>query len=623
MRIIVIPVFILFAFAVIWAQQGLPFHNAWDMDLITVMDLYQMADGILPQHINHTGMGLYLIQRWALPLGNLSAHTLSEVLNSPLPLLPIAEATVWVRSLNVIPAVFILLGCTWGLVGLFNKSQSKIAAISISLVIATWAGLWGMQLFVVRSELYALGFYSLAFALIMQKRVHRYFPLIMSVSILAGIGFLTKFQGFFLHAAILFLLWESIPEEHLPKLPSRSFAWTILALFLGISFISLLSYIPNYFAVFSPKKGPNLFFIVALVGLCLPLIAIKLSKLTNSILVLKSIRNISSIKPNAQVMNNIGLPYWVVIGLLSAFFFHLFMFMSPSNTLEYFFFDWRMIFLKLSSHNTPQKEFLTQFWWNLKFHLLPVSFLGASYFFFWKNLNPRSKIFSGLHAVLVVISLVLVSRGRVQDTLWNDVLIIWGFRYFIPNLNSIPKWVIPLSSVALIGWNLTHLHTHSADGIDYAPQPLARFWQEPYESPNNQYTEIMSRVKADPFSYEQTNLLANNYLTLRESLKELWGSPTVDLKHVSLASPEFKDYLFINPPRNESIIRPKNFILWLGSIDVENFTDCPLTPEVVTRDDVRWRQIQIGTKKCKIMSKKVQVALNFRHLLNQTGSLKE
>ena len=622
MRITVIPVFILFAIAVVWAQQGLPFHNAWDMDLITVMDLYQMADGILPQHINHTGMGLYLIQRLAWPLGNLSAFTLTEVLNSPIPLLPIAEATVWVRSLNVIPATLMILGCTWGLVGLLNKSQPKLAALSIALVIATWTGLWGMQIYFVRSELYSLGFYSIAFALIMQKRIHRFFPLIMSVSIIAGIGFLTKFQGFFLHAAILFLLWESIPEEHLPKLPSRTFAWTALALFLGISFISMLSYIPNYFAVFSPKKGPNLFFIVTLIGLILPLIAVKLSKLVNAITHFKTIRFVSRVTPHPQVISNIALSYWIVIGLLCAFFFHLFMFMSPGNTLEYFFFDWRMIFLKLSSHNTPQKEFLTQFWWNLKFHLLPLIFWIAGLIYCWKNLSQKTRIFSSLHAVLVIVSLALVSRGRVQDTLWNDVLIIWGFRYLLPSLNSIPKWVIPLSSVALIGWNMSHLHTHSADGVDYAPMPLARFWQEPYESPTNQYTQIMSELKKDPFSYAQTNLLANHFFILRETLKEMWTTST-DLKNIALANPDFKDYLLIIPPKDESIIKPKNYILWLGAVDVENFTDCPLTPEVAIRGEVRWRQIQLGTKKCRIMSKKVQVALNFRNILNQTGNLKD
>ena len=124
----------------------------------------------------------------------------------------------------------------------------------------------------------------------------------------------------------------------------------------------------------------------------------------------------------------------------------------------------------------------------------------------------------------------------------------------------------------------------------------------------------MAELRQDNFKTSQANELAEMHPILKQTLHRLWHDHQPDLRHISLASPEFKNYLLITPRRTESVITPRRLKIWLGSNDLENYTDCPLTDSVVVRGEVRWREIWPGTKKCRILSKKVRVALNFREL---------
>ena len=392
--------------------------------------------------------------------------------------------------------------------------------------------------------------------------------------------------------------------------------------FLGISILSFLSYIPSYFAQFATKKQPNFFFLICFAVLLLPFIATPLSRLINSLINFKSIRQYRYIVPIEIFLANAGLVYWAVIGLLAAFIFHFAMLMPAGDALEYLLFDWRMIFLKVSIHNTPTAGVLHQFRWNFLFHLLHLSFWFIAVVYNWKRLPSRKKSFIAAYTLIILASLFLVSRGRVQDSLWNDVLIIWGFRLVLPMLTHFSRWVLPAAGLLLVGWNCTHFKVNSADGVNYAPQPLARFWQEPYESPVNRYSEIMQELKQNPETYERTNQLAVIHPSLKAMLNKMWSKPRPDLRHLNLTSTEFRQYIWVKPIKQESTIRPGDLVIWLGAEDLENYTDCPLNPTVVTREKVRWRQIHEGTKKCRVLSENVKVAINIAHLINQAGKIK-
>lgn len=616
-RLWVLPVFLIFCMAIVNVQGTLPYHNVWDMDFITTMDLLQMADGLLPQHINHPGAGLYLLQRWAWPFGRLSASSIGHVVASPIPLLPIAEATVWVRSLTLVPALLTLAGCTWGLVSRLPR-EKHLFSIALCMVIATFAGFWGFQVEQVRSEMYAIGFYSVAFACLPLLSRPPKFRALMLVFFFAGVGFLTKFQGFFLHAALLLLACDALGKEQLPRLPQRRLvAGILLAVFMICSVISVFSYMPTYFAQFASKKTPNLFFFVSFFSLLLPFVGVALTRVLNASMVLRRPWLYRFTKPGPDLLGYFALPYWAVVGLLAAFVIHFAMGLSLGNSIEYFFFDWRMIFFKVSEHNSLRSSFLTQLSWNLQFHLPLLLVWIAGAVFTWRSLSLPARVTVALYAGLIFASLALASRGRVQDSLWNDVLIVWGLRFFVPSFARVSDWLLWPIAGLLLAWNLTHRYTPSADGVNYHPMAQERFWQEPYESPVNTYTQHMSELRKDPFYFEQANRLALLHAELREITRELWAKPRPNLRHFSMAPPQFRDYVLMTPRQQESTIRPGDMIIWLGAEDLENYTDCPLNPQVVTLEKVRWRQVTEGTKKCRILSTAVRLAFNFARIIDK------
>lgn len=605
MKWVLLPLLSVFAYCAWRTQASLPFYNAWDMDFITVMDLFQMGDGILPQHVNHPGLGLYLIQRWLWPLGQLSATNLTQLLAAPVPLLSAAEATEWARGLTFLPATLVVGGCVWGLSSAMPKKPGMAGTLALFAIVVSLAGLWGFQLHQIRSELYAMGFYCLAFALIGQR------PLV--VLVVAGLAFLTKIQGLFLHFALVLQLWESLPPSKLPRLPERRLGPALaLGFFLVVCVWSWCTYMPSYFALFAPKKKPNIFFWLTFLTLLLPFIASPLGRIWTATVRVRKPSYFRFARPDQDFLSALGLPYLAVIGLLLSFGFHFLAFPSPLTSFEYLLFDWRMIFLKVSHHNTVQSGFWEMFRWNLSYHALVFVAWGVACALTWPRLEARKQRFVIAHTLLVLAAFFIVSRGRVQDSLWNDVLILWGFRYLLPAFELWRPSVLPISALALIGWNVLHLQTLPYDGIEASPPEIEAFWDEPYESPVNQYAQVMAKLKSDPWVHAQTNRLAQIHRELRQAERELWESPAPDLRHLSLASREFDDYVVVVPRKTESTIRPRWRPVWLGAPDVENLVDCPLTPQVVQRGDVRWRQVRPGTKKCKLLSKRVSLAFNFK-----------
>src|SRR5215213_10476659 len=81
----------------VWVSERYPFYFIWDMDHSAALDLLLINNGLLPDHINHTGLGMYLLTRltslvsWSI--GTLSTLRFDNVAAALNPLLPIAEFT--------------------------------------------------------------------------------------------------------------------------------------------------------------------------------------------------------------------------------------------------------------------------------------------------------------------------------------------------------------------------------------------------------------------------------------------------------------------------------------------------------------------------------------------------
>src|SRR6516162_6405961 len=78
-----------------------PFYFIFDMDHTTMLDMLLINSGRLPDHLNHTALGMYVFMRLtssvASALGVLTTFRLEDVGAALNPLLPVAELTTFLR----------------------------------------------------------------------------------------------------------------------------------------------------------------------------------------------------------------------------------------------------------------------------------------------------------------------------------------------------------------------------------------------------------------------------------------------------------------------------------------------------------------------------------------------
>ncbi len=449
-KIASLALFVAFAALGLWVQGRLPFWSSWDMDLITAVDLFRMESGLLPQHINHTGFGMYLPLRTVWDWLPLEAHNLTDWLAQPVPLFPLAETITWLRALSLL-AMSVLVMAVW----------SALPRLSVALLLVTLPSLWLFPMLHVRTELWAVMWYGLAFAVLPWARSPR--GIVLSF-FLAGLGFLTKYQGLFLHAGLVLIVFHQAPAVAWPRLPGKRTGAIVLVTFLFLGLCAALSYVPNHFATFSRATAPNFFFFAGLILLTLPFWRAPWARLG-------------------------GPLWWAVAALMAVFPLHFLMGLAPGAAWEYLVFDWRMLFLRLSKGAIAAARTENIFLWSLQHHaglLLVWALLAGRH---WRRGGKRERIFVAAYALLILLSLKLATRGHIQDALWNDFLLLFGLLPFLPGLPRRWDWaLVPLVAIQL--YQIRHI----AEEPHIAEDQLDRYWLEPYESPDVGYTEAMARL---------------------------------------------------------------------------------------------------------------------------------
>lgn len=171
-RLEVAVVVTLLALAYLSVSQAFPFYFSWDMDWVTTLDALVIQSGGLPDHVNHTGFGMYFVLAWsqrlASALGWVSFLTLEDVAGAGNPLLGIAELSDYFRRHSPVVLVGLVLAQVVGLVGIARLSRAEPTALARSfpvlvlLLVGVQEGAFYHAAFI-RSELYSLLFWCLAF----------------------------------------------------------------------------------------------------------------------------------------------------------------------------------------------------------------------------------------------------------------------------------------------------------------------------------------------------------------------------------------------------------------------------------------------------------------------------
>jgi hypothetical protein len=444
-ELILLCLFVAFGF---WLQKRIPFYSAWDMELITIIDLFRMSADLLPQHINHTAFGMYLPMRALWNILPLPTSEMGQWLSHEIPLLMLREPVLWMRNSSILAALALIIA---------TYKPQRI--LSLLLVLITLPSLWLIPLQTIRTELYAIMWYAIAFAFLTKTSKRRNSYLFF---FFAGLGFVTKYQGVFLHLGLCLLyLFHFSPAQYHP-MPDKSKARWVLGLFLFLSFCSLLAYIPSTFAVFSRSNFPNIFFFAALFILLLPFF-------------------------KSPYFRLFGFLWWTGLGIIATFSLHFVLGLSLETSWEYLLFDWKMIFFRHSNPNIALPRVESIFGWSL-FHQGPLLLIWV---ICWlkdlKKITHFHKILSTAYFFLILSSFRLVTRGGLQDAIWNDFLILFGFSFFQFKKES--YYSIAFVALTILNlWTLKNLPFQT----QYAGQyDIDRYWQEPYESPEILYTEKM------------------------------------------------------------------------------------------------------------------------------------
>lgn len=465
MKVLALILFAAFAVLGVYIQARIPFYGSWDMDFITVNDLYRMTEDFIPLHINHTAFGMYLPMRIFWQWFPLEAATLTEWMASPIPMFPLADAIIWLRYTCIFAGAVTIIA-TW----------SALPSLGLCLFLVSLPCLWLYPLQTIRTELWAVMWYALAFAVIPHIRQTKTLLLCFA---LAGMGFVTKYQGVFIHVGILLLVLNQLAPEAWPRLPNRRTTYIVLGIFLTLSVSCMVSYIPRSFAVFSRATAPNLFFIAALIVLCLPLLRTPWVRAT-------------------------GPVWWAGLGIIIVFPLHFFLGLSFETSFEYLLFDWRMIFLRHVDPAIATARTENIFLWSLKHHALILILWFAMAIRAWTQSSDWKRYLIMVYGILIVASLRLAVRGDLQDALWNDFLILFGFLLF--PLHAPRRWTWALGIFAVMQmYQLRDLPFRTRYVGQY---DLERFWREPYESLEVRYTERMAPLLPRK---EEINALAQRY----------------------------------------------------------------------------------------------------------------
>lgn len=160
------------------ASQAFPFYYAWDMDWTTTLDALVIQSGDLPDHVNHTAFGMYLLLAWshrlASALGHVSFLDLSDVAAAGNPLVGVAELADFFRAHTPVVLVTIVLAQLAGLAGVARLAtggergaRAVVASRPFLLLVLLLLGVQESAFYhapLIRSELYSLLFWCLSFA---------------------------------------------------------------------------------------------------------------------------------------------------------------------------------------------------------------------------------------------------------------------------------------------------------------------------------------------------------------------------------------------------------------------------------------------------------------------------
>lgn len=417
----------------VWSSY--PFYFMWDMDLVTVTDSVLINSALLPDHINHTGFGMYLLffitERVVGLFYDLSVMNLTDISTSLNPVAGMAELTDLLR----LHSPFIALGTVlllWAAVcRYFNVSRW------LSLLVLVALGTHEALLYnsaMIRTELYSVFYWSGAIGLIVlaAKSRHRLGSglLTLATGLCLGLCFLTKVQSllYVAFAALLLLTLRSLShdKEQITLAPTtgRLSRWAFglpllnLAFFLCVGIAAFRTEVPQGIGTYESGYGVTPILVLA----------------TGALVILAALQVTMTLRGNisSPVFAYSTLFNLMITGVLLAFFCHLLLYADIYQSFKYMLWDFKMVFFRQSGqmHMRTVGHYWRTFMAFMRYNRTPyIILIGLTIFFpvagrlRMLKLSRSSQVLLGLLTLLCLMNSTLLSRAWPRDTIWQGMLL--------------------------------------------------------------------------------------------------------------------------------------------------------------------------------------------------------
>lgn len=495
-------------------QSEFPFYSTWDMDEITVLDVFLMLSGKIPSHNHHPGYGLYVlvwfIQKVGIAFGGYAVHTYGAMANSLNPMAVVAAMTDALRQYSPLLAITIVFSLFTFLTRIFGQERPLAILWLIPLVL--YAALWH-QTVMIRTEAYALFYWSLAVATIpwilkCNEGWHRSL-VIATVGFFSALSFLTKVQMliYVLSIPLLAIFIYSICYQNKRSESGLGvIRWCRFSILTGAFFIATIFIFVKASLVVIPPGYMN--WVLDLQFNILGVVYLVIVGVPPLYSILRLI--IGRSLPTDKLIHVLG---WAMIGFQSAFFIHIFMVDQLISGFQYLLYNVNMVFFR-QHNNYSSQLYRTDCWLNYLrtlghwVHHEPYFFImwfASSLLLVIRFIKDR-KIFVyhafGLTCMALLAIAISTRMGIFRDTLllktlplvlslsylaliWRCSIQLWQYRTL--TIILVVGWIVVQSVGFIDGLNSTR-YNYNKLGFD------RNKWKNSIFLPQSEYDRITEKV---------------------------------------------------------------------------------------------------------------------------------
>lgn len=424
------PVLVLLAVAYFSVSQAYPYYFLWDMDLVVGLDCLLIGGGLLPDHIHHTGFGMYMLLSWlqqaAHAWGLVSVLDLGQMAQALNPLACLAELIDFLRRFSPLVCLSLVL-LLWASLRVMFRPGLVLGLLALGVL-----GLEQSQIYqaaLARTELYSLLFWagSVLLLVLAGRAADKTRPAWLALAgLLMGLTLLTKVQSaFYLAAAPLFFLLAGLLQNggwhKLLPAPSRRAAWLALALaWFNLALFSLLLWRALPIPI---PEGMGAFMFRFEVGLT-----------KRALLVLALLAGLAIYQLIGLLINKTDSPYygaasllsWLLLGFMAAFGLHFLVLSDPGQAWRWLLLDFKMTFLREGFQLALLKYRMDLFaycWLTISVHLAALGLLAwAASRRFNRALNSIL-VLALLLSALALAGVLFSDRFILRDLIWVETML--------------------------------------------------------------------------------------------------------------------------------------------------------------------------------------------------------